>query len=498
MVTNAKKKLTNAEKRARKKEREARFSASATLVKEQMPEDVPDGYSSDGGSDKNQSAWVKRQSRYAKSLNQNAYAYFNYHAHRNTGIIETRRKQRKPQRIISAVKFPPYCTVSYAYPPMFAFKSINVARKVKHVVVHSMGHSWHAGTGKKTKGGWVEKTKSGWMNSGRGKRGLAQLFAPPFLKGFQPFVFIPKGTTNEKTMEHYRRFATGMSYLLRTSAGSTAHFMIDRAGNLIVNGDVNDIMYTSNGLNSSSVGVEMEEAFYSEATTIADGKSSTWRSGTRTRGGPVATAGTVEYWPFSPRQMRTLAVLCRKLEIMYPSLHARKVGFKHGARTPASPGGYTMHHWVKGGNHPDASPHFITQAKWNVLFKLIDKETDIGKHDCFKSATYSGDAAVNISQVEPLAAEPLTATTERVYNEAKETGIARDRANNLANVSKGGISSRAGKGATLASSQVSQQVATSISTAQQAQEPIIELPQSDSQLGADGFTAGHDDMWEYP
>lgn len=448
--------------------------AKLDQLKEQMPEDLVPGFTvQTTGAIEPESPWVKRMSKFSKDLGANAHAYFNYDVRGEDGI---KKQRRKPRRILSAEGFPPWVTVSYAYPPPFSFKTPYGMRDLKHFVMHSFGHGWHAGRG--------PKNRKGWMNSPRKGRGV---IAVPF-EG--QTVYIPRGSDPE-SMAHFTRFSAGLRACLNTAAQATAHFFIDREGNLVVVGDCNDIMWTSQGVSLTSVGVEMEEAFYVLKDTKGRGNSASWKAGGR----PKGTAGNIEYFAYSPKQMLTLSIIIRKLEMRYPQLKERNISFKPRSFKKKDAAGYTIHDFIKGSHHLDISPHFLTQDLWNAFFELVDAQDHITKDMCFRSANYSGSTSGEVKQKPPLSQATLTAMTERLYNNAQERGVAQDRTANLAVVTKAAVSETVGKNAAKASKQVAQQVATTVKVAQQTQNPIVELPQKISNACGSEHGAGSDDMW---
>lgn len=443
-------------------------------LKEHLPVDLVPGYSvATTGETDPESPWIKKMARFSKDLGVNAYAYFNYNARAKGGI---KRMRRRPKKIISSEGFPPWVTVTYAYPPPFAFKTLNKERDIKHFVIHSFGHAWHATS--------RDGKRIGWMNSSRAGRGVVAI------ERDGETIYIAKGSDPE-TMAHFTRFSAGLRACLNSAAKATAHFFIDTAGNLVVIGDCNDIMFTSNGLNISSCGVEMEEAFYVTKDTKGKGNKALWRPGGR----PPGTAGNVEYFAYSPQQMLTLSILVKKLETAYPQLRERNVSFDRRKFTKDDAGGYTIHDFIKGSTHLDISPHFLSQDLWDAFFKLTDTHTHINPTNIFRPRTKYDDSGES-QIVEPVSTQVLTSMTERLYNYAKDTGVAMNRSASIAKATKQTINDSAGTNATRESKRVSQQVATTVRVAQQTQNPIRELPASDLAIGDDGLQVGSDDMWE--
>ncbi len=445
-------------------------------LKSQIPEDLVPGFSvQTTGAVVPDSPWVKRMGKFSKDLGKNAYAYFNYDTRGKGGLT---KRRRRPRRILSAEGFPPWVTVSYAYPPPFSFMTPFKMREVKHFAMHSFGHGWHAGN--------KRLPPIGWLNSKKNKKGVIAT------EKDGTTIYVAKGSDLE-SMAHFTRFSAGLRACLSNAARATAHFFIDREGNLVVVGDCNDIMWTSQGVSMTSVGVEMEEAFYvTKPPTGRKGKA-TWMPGGR----PKGTQGNIEYFAYSPQQMLTLSIVIKKLETRYPLLKERNISFKPRSFKKKGAPGYTMHDFIKGSHHMDISPHFLTQELWNAFFALVDSHTHITKDNCFRSANYKGSTVGDVKQKEPLSTETITNMTKVLYGNAKDTGVSQDRSTNLAIVTKATVSNTAGNNAVKASHQVAQQVATTVLCAQKTQNPIVELPQPVTQTVSDGSLAGADDMWSY-
>jgi N-acetyl-anhydromuramyl-L-alanine amidase AmpD len=346
---------------------------------------------------------------------------------------------------------------------------------VKHFVLHSFGHAWHSAEREGKRVGWMNVTKKG-----RGVTGI------PY-EGRT--IYIPKGS-DKKSMAHFSRFKNGLRCCLNSAARATAHFWIDRDGNIVIVGDCNDQMYTSNGLNISSCGVELEEAFYVLKDTKGKGNKAVIKWG----GNPPGTAGNIEYFAYSEKQLLTLAVLCKKLEIGFPEIAKRHVSFQERALTPADPPGYTMHDYIKGSKHMDVSPHFRKPEFWKDFFKLVDAQTQINSTNVFKPRKkYASQEAKKFTIGEP--GELNTGFTERLVNYAKETVAAFNRATNLVETGKNGVNSAAGNAAARMALLLSNQVSATISAFQQAEFPLVDKPSDTLSTSADGKQLNTDDMW---
>jgi len=443
-------------------------------LKEKIPADLVPGYSVyTPPALQPDSPWLARMRRFSKDLNVNAYAYFNFIARRNGPLRKTRRT---PKRIISPEGFPPWVNVSYAYPPPQAFYSVANTRAVRHFVFHSFGHAWHATT--------RDKTPAGWMNSSRNNRGVQAY------EHEGKTVFVPKGSDPE-TLEHFTRFSAGLRACLNSAARATAHFFIDRGGNLVVVGDCNDVMFTSNGLNKTSCGVELEEAFYVlENPKKGRGHRALWKPGGR----PPGTAGNVEYFLYSAQQLYTLSVLVKKLETAYPVLKERNVSFERRAFTRNDPPGYTMHDFIKGSSHLDISPQFLTQDLWDAFFDLVDTHTHITPANVFKPKQAYGDDEESL-QVLPLSDQQLEAATEQLFETAQVQGVGYNRSTSLAKKTRKETNQAVGKIAVRRARKASQQVSDLQQVSQKTQDPLVDSPSRSIPLDSKGRQVGSDDMW---
>ncbi len=448
-------------------------------LKEALPVDLVPGFSVATTGELNpDSPWTKKMKRFADDLAVNAHAYFNYTARRKGPL---RRTRRTPKSVLSPEGFPPWVTVTYTYPPPQAFYSMpptknRSARDVQYFIFHSFGHGWHASSS--------QKKRIGWMNSSRRGRGV------------QPYefqnqtVYVPKGSDPE-TLEHFTRFSAGLRACLHSAARATAHFFIDRAGNLVVIGDCNDVMFTSNQLNKKGLGVELEEAFYVMSDTKGRKNTAVWRAGGR----PPGTRGNIEYFAYSPQQLFTLSILCKKLETAFPKLKERNLYFDRRARTNKDPAGYTMHDFIKGSTHLDVSPQFLTQDLWDRFFALVDTHTHITPHNVFYPNARRRSDSGQTQQVEALSTDRIEAMTERLFAAAREQGVAFDRAAFLAQRSRKDSNSSTAKAATKRAKDVSQKVADTNQVAQKTQNPVIDSPSPDQPVDQYGNQVCADIFW---
>lgn len=448
-------------------------------LKEVMPTDLVPGYTvATTGEVDPDSEFLKGMRSYSKLLGENAYAYFNFVGKGK----RFRRLRRRPKKILSPEGFPPWVTISYAFPPPRSFQTPSKEREVNHFVMHSFGHGWMATWSKKSRK-WI-----GWMNSKRKKRGV-QVHE---LDG--KTIYVAKGSDPE-TLTHFQRFRAGLGSCLAFSSGKAPNFFIDRAGNLVVIGDCNDIQIASNWLDRHGVAVELEEAFY----TLHDTGGSKNKAKFRSDGTPRGTGGNVTYLAYSPQQLLTLSIVCKKIETAYPQIRNRHLSFADRTSTwKNTEPGYAIHDWIKQGKkggHYDVSPHFITQEFWDAFFELVDSHKHINPTNVFKPRQKYSDVGKSYL-VEPLSDDALEAMTDRMLQFARDRGLSEERANNLVNTSKQVTNTEVGTAAAKESLKVSQQVSTTTSVAQQTQSPPVSLPEPDLPIyEVDGQQVCSDDSW---
>jgi hypothetical protein len=419
------------------------------------------------------SPWTQKMKRFSDDLAVNAHAYYNFTARRKGPL---KRTLRTPKKVISPEGFPPWVNVTYTYPPAQAFYTMSENRSVQYFIFHSFGHAWHA---------TVRDGKSiGWMNSTRGGRGVQAY------EFDNRTVYVAKGSDPE-TLAHFTRFSAGLRACLHSAAKATAHFFIDRGGNLVVIGDCNDVMFTSNQLNKKGIGVELEEAFYVLHDTKGKGNKAVWRPG----GNPPGTAGNIEYFAYSPQQLFTLSILCKKLETVFPKLKERNVYFNRRNFKKTDPPGYTMHDFIKGSTHLDVSPQFLTQDLWDRFFSLVDTHTHITPHNVFYSNTRRPEDTAQAQSGAPLSTDQLESMTERLFAGAKEQGLAFDRSQFLAERTRREANQTVAKSATKRAKSVSQQVADMHAVTQKTQNPMIDSPSLTQSVDAEGNQVGSDAFW---
>jgi hypothetical protein len=250
-------------------------------------------------------------------------------------------------------------------------------------------------------------------------------------------------------------------------------------------------MFTSNQLNRKGLGVELEEAFYVLQDTKGKGNKAVWRSS----GNPPGTAGNVEYFAYSPKQLFTLSILCKKLETAFPKLKARNVYFNRRSLTNTDPPGYTMHDFIKGSTHLDVSPQFLTTDLWDRFFALVDTHTHITSHNVFYPSVRRPEDTTQVPPGAPLSSDQLESMTERLFSVAKEQGLAFDRSKFLAEQTRRQANQAVAKAATKRAQSVSQRVADMYAVTQKTQNPVFDSPALNQPVGPDGNQVGSDTWW---
>ena len=420
------------------------------MLKEKIPADLVPGYNVSAGDDvQPQTAWLKSMQRWSKDLGTNAYAYFNYIG-RGKKLGKLRRR---PTKVMSAEGFPPWVSVAYAYPPPRAFYTPAKPREVKHIIFHSFGHGWMAAYVKGK--GW-----RGWMNS-KSKRKGVQVYE---LDG--KTVYVPKGS--DENLHHPQKFTAGLSNCLNSAMKASAHFFIDRAGNLVVIGDCNDSFFTSNGLDRYGVGIEFEEAFY--VVEHPSKEPARFRSG----GDPPGTKGNVEYAAYSPLQLLTASIVCRKLETAFPAIKGRYLSFERRSQGKTSPPGYFMHDFAKGSTHFDVSPSFLEQETWDRFWDLVDSHTHITTTNVWKPRQkYKSSGAGEDLIRAPLSEEVTSNFTKLLLGPSHDSGVGIARASMSSDIEKPAVNNEAGNQAVQESQKVLQEAANTYNMTQQAENPPV-------------------------
>jgi len=409
------------------------------------------------------SAWLRSMKEIAREFEDRAAAYYNIQVRKDRPSTSNRALRR----LISSEGFPSWASVSYATPSMLTYHMRKDPRTIEHIVFHSFGHSWHANS---LGGGWLNRTISG--------EGVV-----PYQHGKEQ-VYVAKGSDPE-TLTHPQRVASAVRASVGSGAQTTAHFIIDRAGNLLIIGDVNNVMFISGAVNETSISIALEEAFYLVKNPREE--TATWSP----EGTPPGTAGNVQYFAFSIQQLHTLSILCKKLETAFPALAARNVNVTRKSLRPGDPSGYTMHDFISGSQSVDISPHFLTTSLWAKFFELVDTQTHINTTNVWQAVSKYRDASAGIVTAPIMDGDPTT-VTERLLKDSQNFGVGMSRALLLASSEKAQLTANAGDDALNDSRKVAQVAANTYTLVPQTED----LPASLVEEGlTDEEQGGWDDIW---
>jgi hypothetical protein len=427
-------------------------------ISQKIPEDLVPGFTVDAGDDvKPQTELLKSMKSMSKALRYNAFAYYNYTVRQ--GKLSS--SKRKPRKVMSSAGFPPWVSVAYALPAPQTFLSTNETREVKHINLHSFGHMWAIF----------------WMVSTKGFKGV-QTFE---LDG--KTVYVPKGS--DEYLHHPQAFAAGVSWVLKPDSKAAAHFFIDRRGNLVVIGDVNDQIYCTNYLDRYGVGIELEEAFYVDFNPTKKN---------------VPSRRNVFFAFYTPRQLLTLAVLCKKLETAFPAIRNRYVSFANLTQTSSSAPGYAMHAFAKQGSKPhlDVKPHFMSQEFWDSLFSLVDAQKHITAANIWKNpaankyvTSMTGEAVVRACQSQTDMNYFTSLVTKYSYN----TGLAVARSGSGCEIEKNSINTEAASQAQQESTRMMTDAADTYSASQASESSGAQFPDTNYPLDSEGDQAMSSDYW---
>lgn len=448
----------------------AEQKSAMNQLKETIPTDLVPGFTISSSGSGIDSDYLKLMKYKAQTLTENALYYSNEIARSKSNP----GKSGIPKKILSAEGFPPWVTVTYYPPAPNAFYVPNKEREVRYFVFHSYGHAWHA---------TVKDGKNvGWLNALTGKAGVET-----HTFGNQT-VYIAKNSDPD-TLSHFTRISAGLSTTLKSSSGVAPHFFIDRSGNLVVIGDCNSVQWASNSLNKTSVGVELEEAFYVLDDTKAPKNKAIFKPG----GNPPGTAGNVKYFAYSPQQLLTLAIVCKKIEMAFPQIRQRNVTLTGGSGPNNTPPGYIMHLFIKGSKHFDISPHYLTRDMWNAFFKLVDAQKHITAAMLFTPPQRYKSAPV--SQVSPLSKQTLTSMSALLLKTSKEQGLGTLRIEKLTAETRKSLSFNTANASALASLKTQHSIGSLLHKLQQAQQPIRTFAAKVQPLTSTGKQIGSDDFW---
>lgn len=294
------------------------------------------------------------------------------------------------RRILDSQGFPSWMQVKYTFaaPGTYVPWTADDDREITQIVLHSFGQPWHA---YEASGTWM-----GAMNS------LSQIETYYYInEGVSETIWVPKGTDPNLGFAQWDRLASSLRALIQTPQGvSGVHFVIDRAGNLYVMGDCNDVMGSSGVLNETCISIALEEALYSPADSNGYRTiPATWLPG----GSPPGTEGTLQHWDYSTFQYVTLATLVRKLQNAIPTL--KTTVYSTSPRSvDSSFTGFTMHsHITDAPNYiVDVSPHFQEEEDWTQFFELIELQAAVDEYATWQKVN-EGPSNL-LSWVEPIVA----------------------------------------------------------------------------------------------
>lgn len=292
------------------------------------------------------------------------------------------------RRTLDSQGFPVWAQVKYTLsaPGTYVPWVRDDDREITQIVLHSFGQQWHA---YEANGKWL-----GPMNEPGGSDGYLYIN-----DGVEELIWIPKGSDPDRGFAQWDRFTSSLQSLIHAPQGVTGvHFVIDRAGNLYVMGDCNDVMGSSGDLSDTCISIGLEEALYARAEE--DGfraRPATWLPG----GDPPGTEGNLTYWDYSVFQYITLATLVRKLQNAIPSLKTTEHSTSPRS-VDSSFVGFTMHsHVTDAPNYvTDVSPHFQTEEEWEQFFELVTKQAAVDEYATWQKV--KAGPSGNLAWVEPV------------------------------------------------------------------------------------------------
>jgi len=382
-----------------------------TALETRMPEDLVSGYEAPDVTDAYAvSPWLDSLHKLALETKGNAAAKYNLRARSErpsqSGTI--------PQRVMSAEGFPSTVTVSHVPAPKLGYEMPGTPREIKHIVLHSYGHAWHA-TNVPGSRGW-----GGWLNNAAAGMGVV----PYEHEG--KTVYIAQGS-DSTTLSHPQRVSGALQAAVGSKSRTCMHYMIDRSGNLTVVGDANYIMFSSDAANESAVAITLEEAFY--LVKHPNEERATWSPD----GTPPNTGGNVQYFAFTSAQLLTLSIVCRKLEVAFNI--PQTISISRRSLDSGSAPGYTMHDFIKGSSFPDISPHFLDQSLWDSFFALVSSHTTIDVSNIWVAPSKYIDSSKDII-TQPISASSVSGITEQALSPIYYAGIGRARAISFANAGR--------------------------------------------------------------
>jgi len=443
--------------------------AALNALKSRMPEDLVPAATPPGASVSDPyktNKWLMTMRDVAQQEKKSAASKYNLMVRQD----RPNRDNAVPIRILSEEMFPSTVTVSYLDAPYLGYMAPSKPREVKFIVFHSYGHSWHATnmTGQKNWGGWLNDTRP-------------ETGAIPYSYEGKN-VFIAKGS-DLGTLSHPDRVNSAIQAAVGPNSRTCMHYLIDRSGNLTVIGDANFVMYSSDYANEFAISIGLEEAFYVTKHPIEE--KARWSAD----GSPPGTGGNVQYFAFSPEQLLTLSILCKKLEVAFAI--PQTINISRRSLTESSPPGYTMHDFIRGSAYVDVSPHFLTMDLWNAFFALVNTHTSINPTNVWKGIPKYVDSADALVTA-PISDVPVERTTEIALEHSRYMGLGRSRALAKANISKNEVNDLAGKAALTKSSVLTATASNTYQFMQQEENLPVSLVEEELTPEEQG---GWDDIW---
>ena len=273
----------------------------------------------------------------------------------------TNTPSAKSTNVVSSVGFPSNIQITYQSLSPYSVKTKPLAppvgsvdavlgRVIECVVVQSFGRFWSVSA-------------------------LNNNATPIVLEQNRDPIYVVSGST--ANYSHADRVSTSLYGLGNVQERICAHFVITRDGNLVIIGGCDDILASTRDLSATCVSIALEEAFYTEFRPTPQ-RLAIWGS---------AAVNNVIYFPYAFPQLLTLAVLIRKLELVYPALTVRKTGIRANTITKTSGVQYCTYEQLTGVESIMPSREFMGSSLWDLVFKVVDKQTHITRHDVFALPT---------------------------------------------------------------------------------------------------------------
>jgi hypothetical protein len=345
--------------------------------------------------------------------------YDNAAAYVNNSVVSSgplSKYSGTPRSVISAEGFPPSCKLIQAEISSTMYIPYSTSREISFVVLGSFGQGWHADT----KG-------TGWLNSTSAGQGAIAV------EYKADTVYIARGS-DPITLFHGYRIASESQKHAGRAATQPAHFLVSRLGDLYVVGDCNIAFKNCAEVQETCLSILLEEALFVRNNPRSSGNKAIWGN----------SFENVVYADYSEQQLRTLAILLRKLELVYPALKARNLCLSPGsARNAIS--GYVDAGALSGGNLIGTEHTFNTEKAWADLFVQVDSYTNVTAEMVFESIpAYRVGALPNTTL---LGKDPEDSYGGKVTEQIQIDMMARKRAEKLLNRDKSAYNTAAANSA---------------------------------------------------